>query len=70
MTWWTSCQPIYAKAVVNPCGFSLTLILDALTPRLNGKVERSRLTDHQESYQLLTHTDDIGLNQDLQTWEN
>jgi hypothetical protein len=38
-------------------------------PRLNGKVERSRLTDHQEFYQLLTYTDDADLNQKLQVWE-
>jgi transposase InsO family protein len=28
------------------------------TPRLNGKVERSHLTDKEEFYQLLTYTDE------------
>jgi transposase InsO family protein len=39
------------------------------TPRLNGKVERSHLTDHQEFYQLLTYTDDVDLLKKLRIWE-
>jgi hypothetical protein len=29
------------------------------TPRLNGKMEGSHLTDKEEFYQLLTYTDDV-----------
>jgi hypothetical protein len=35
------------------------------TPQLNGKVERSHLTDHQEFYQLLTYKDDVDLTMKL-----
>jgi transposase InsO family protein len=40
------------------------------TPRLNGKVERSHLTDEQELYQLLEYTDDVDLNEKLAEWES
>lgn len=40
------------------------------TPRLNGKVERSHLTDKEEFYQLLTYTDDVDLNAKLREWES
>jgi transposase InsO family protein len=40
------------------------------TPQLNGKVERSHLTDHQEFYQLLTYKDDVDLTEKLNQWEN
>ena len=40
------------------------------TPRLNGKVERSHLTDDREFYQLLTYTDDVDLLKRLQEWED
>lgn len=40
------------------------------TPRLNGKVERSHLTDKEEFYQLLAYTDDVDLNEKLREWEN
>lgn len=40
------------------------------TPRLNGKVERSHLTDHRDFYQLLTYKDDVDLIKKLQEWEN
>lgn len=40
------------------------------SPHLNGKVERSHLTDQQEFYQLLEYTDDIDINKKLQEWEN
>ena len=40
------------------------------TPQLNGKVERSHLTDHQEFYQLLTYKDDVDLTEKLSQWEN
>jgi transposase InsO family protein len=39
-------------------------------PNLNGKVERSHLTDDIEFYQLLSYTDDIDLNEKLKQWEN
>ena len=40
------------------------------TPQLNGKVERSHLTDHKEFYQLLTYKDDVDLMEKLSQWEN
>src|SRR5215208_1812114 len=40
------------------------------TPRLNGKVERSHLTDKEEFYQLLSYTDDVDLNEKLREWES
>ena len=39
------------------------------TPRLNGKVERSHLTDEREFYQLLEYKGDMDLNQRLEEWE-
>lgn len=39
------------------------------TPRLNGKVERSHLTDQQEFYQLIDYKDDVDLAQKLAEWE-
>jgi transposase InsO family protein len=39
------------------------------SPHLNGKVERSHLTDHQEFYQLLQYTDDRNLLRQLSEWE-
>ena len=39
------------------------------TPRLNGKVERSRRTDKEEFYQLLSYTGDTDLNKKLNEWE-
>lgn len=40
------------------------------TPQLNGKVERSHLTDAREFYQLLTYKDDIDLKEKLSQWED
>lgn len=40
------------------------------TPRLNGKVERSHLTDKQEFYQLLDYKGDVDLRAKLKQWEN
>ena len=40
------------------------------SPHLNGKVERSHLTDKQEFYQLLEYTDDIDIGKNLQEWES
>lgn len=40
------------------------------SPYLNGKVERSHLTDQREFYQLLGYKDDVDLNKKLQAWEN
>ena len=40
------------------------------SPQLNGKVERSHLTDQREFYQLLTYTDDVDLNSKLEAWES
>ncbi len=39
------------------------------TPRLNGKVERSHLTDKREFYQLLDYRDDVDLHKKLADWE-
>lgn len=44
--------------------------IKAGTPQLNGKVERSHLTDKKEFYQLLTYTDDVDLNEKLKEWEH
>lgn len=40
------------------------------TPQLNGKVERSDLTDQMEFYQLLTYKNDVDLKEKLNQWEN
>lgn len=40
------------------------------TSKVNGKVERSHRTDQEEFYQLLTYTDDVDLNNRLNSWEN
>lgn len=40
------------------------------SPHLNGKVERSHLSDKQEFYQLLNYTGDRDLKQQLKEWEN
>ena len=39
-------------------------------PNLNGKVERSHLTDEQEFYQLLSYKDDVDLQKKLKVWED
>lgn len=39
------------------------------SPHLNGKVERSHLTDKQEFYQLLSYTGDRNLRRQLAEWE-
>ncbi len=39
-------------------------------PNLNGKVERSHLTDEKEFYQLLSYTDDVDLQKKLKVWED
>ena len=39
------------------------------SPNLNGKVERSHLTDQLEFYQLLDYTDDVDLREKLAAWE-
>ncbi len=44
--------------------------IKARRARLNGKVERSHLTDKQEFYQLLTYTDDADLNEKLKEGES
>jgi len=40
------------------------------SPALNGKVERSQLTDKQEFYQLLDYTNDANLREKIKEWEN
>lgn len=50
------------------CGIIHRYIKPA-SPHLNGKVERSHLTDKQEFYQLLTYTGDRNLNKQLAEWE-
>ena len=39
------------------------------SPNLNGKVERSHLTDKLEFYQLFDYTDDVDLAEKLAAWE-
>jgi len=39
------------------------------TPRLNGKVERSHLTDKCVFYQLLDYKGDVDLEEKLTEWE-
>ena len=39
------------------------------SPQLNGKVERSYRTDHEEFYQLLTYKGDVDLQAKLDQWE-
>lgn len=50
------------------CGIIHRYIKPA-SPHLNGKVERSHLTDHQEFYQLLSYSDDRNLRRQLSEWE-
>lgn len=40
------------------------------TPRLNGKVERSHLTDQPEFYQCLEYKGDVDLKEKLNQWES
>jgi len=40
------------------------------SPHLNGKVERSHLSDKREFYQLLNYTGDRNLKSQLKEWEN
>ena len=40
------------------------------SPRLNGKVERSHLTDQREFYQILDFTGDVNLRKKLAQWED
>ena len=40
------------------------------SPQLNGKVERSHLTDKKEFYQLLNYSDDVDLNKKIKQWED
>jgi len=40
------------------------------TPRLNGKVERSHLTDQHEFYQMLDYKGDFNLRKKLAQWED
>ena len=54
---------------VEDLGMSHTYIR-VRTPRLNGKVERSRRTDKEESYELLTYRGDVDLNAKLEEWQN
>jgi transposase InsO family protein len=44
--------------------------IKARTPQLNGKVERSHLTDQNEFYQLLHYKDDVDLREKLARWED
>jgi transposase InsO family protein len=45
------------------------LYIKKASPHLNGKVERSHLTDQREFYQLLDYTDDIDIKKKLEEWE-
>lgn len=43
--------------------------LKKASPHLNGKVERTHLTDQQEFYLLIDYTDDIDISKKLEEWE-
>ena len=45
------------------------LYIKKASPHLNGKVERSHLTDQREFYQLLEYTGDIDIGKKLKEWE-
>ena len=47
-----------------------TFFIKPATPRLNGKVERSHLTDKREFYQMLDYDGDVNLRQRLGQWED
>jgi transposase InsO family protein len=53
---------------VQDCGMRHRFIKPG-TPQLNGKVERSHLTDKREFYQLLEYKDDVDLNEKIKQWE-
>ena len=48
----------------------LHVYIKPATPRLNGKVERSHLTDQREFYQILDYKDDVNLREKLAQWES
>ena len=48
----------------------LHVYIKPATPRLNGKVERSHLTDQREFYQVLDYTGDVNLRKKLAQWED
>ena len=48
----------------------LHVYIKPATPRLNGKVERSHLTDKREFYQMLDYNGDVDLRQKLGQWES
>ena len=48
----------------------LHVYIKPATPRLNGKVERSHLTDQREFYQILEYTGDVNLRKKLAQWED
>ena len=48
----------------------LHVYIKPASPHLNGKVERSHLTDKREFYQLLDYEDDVNLCQKLAQWED
>jgi len=45
------------------------LYIKSPTPRLNGKVERSRGSNKTEFYQLIDYTNDVDLKAKLAEWE-
>jgi len=48
----------------------LHVYIKPATPRLNGKVERSHLTDQREFYQMLDYDGDVNLREKLAQWED
>ena len=48
----------------------LHVYIKPTTPRLNGKVERSHLTDQREFYQMLDDDGDVNLREKLAQWES
>jgi len=48
----------------------LHVYIKPATPRLNGKVERSHLTDQREFYQFMDYRGDVDLRKKLGQWED
>ncbi|MBE0348890.1 hypothetical protein PPEP_b0747 [Pseudoalteromonas peptidolytica F12-50-A1] len=46
-----------------------SIYIKPASPNLNGKVERSHLTDKREFYQLLNYKGDVDLEAKLAEWE-
>ena len=50
--------------------YLLHVYIKPASPKPNGKVERSHLTDEKEFYQLLDYTDDVDLRMKRSQWKS